>query len=118
MNIFAQRLAIDKFHRDEVCAIGLANLVDVSYVRMIEPSRRLCLLDEPPHTFLIRSNFSGQNLQRDFAIELGILSEVHFTHPACAQRRKDLVRAKACAGCNGHFFTCALQLSSTVSTWG
>ena len=29
-----------------------------------------------------------------------------------------LVRAKACARGNGHFFTCAFQLSRTVSTWG
>src|SRR5215469_15855202 len=98
MNIFAQRLAIDKFHRDEVCAIGLANLVDVSYVRMIEPCSRLCLLDEPPHTFLIRSNFSGQSLQGDFAIELGILREVDFSHAARAKRGEDFVRAKMCAG--------------------
>ena len=54
----------------------------------------------------------------DCAVETSVPGTVYLTHPACAQRRQYLVRAKACARGNGHFFTCAFQLNSTFSAWG
>ena len=61
MNYFAQRLAIDEFHRDEVHAIVLANLVDVRNVRMIQSGRGRRLLFEATHSIPICADFRRQD---------------------------------------------------------
>ncbi len=53
MDLFAQGEAVDKLHRDEVHAIVLADLINVSDVRMIERGGGLSLLRESPHAILI-----------------------------------------------------------------
>ena len=52
-NLLAERLAIHKFHRNEIHAIVLANLVDVRDVRMIERRGSLGFLGESTHAILI-----------------------------------------------------------------
>lgn len=47
----------------------------------------------------------GQNLDRDFAIQLGVLGPKNFAHPASAQRTNDLVVAQARARCQWHRLT-------------
>ena len=68
MNFFAQSLAIDELHRDEVRAFVLANLVDVRDVRMIERWGRFRLTNESVHSIAMRGQFGRQNLQCNFAI--------------------------------------------------
>ena len=80
----AQYLPVDEFHRDEVQAFAVANLIDVRDVRMIEGRRGLCLLDEAPHSILISRNFGPKNLQCDFAIQFGIQRQINFAHSARA----------------------------------
>src|SRR3989441_10215437 len=99
---FAQRLAVDELHRDEVRPIALADLIDVSDVRMIERGRGLSLLCESPHPILIRSQLHRQNLQRDFAFEFRVLRQIHLTHSARADLGVDFVATEFCACADGH----------------
>ena len=91
MNLFAQGHAIDELHHDEVGSFVFTNLMDLGDVRMIERGGRLRLTNEPLHTIAIRSNIRRQNFQRDSAIELGVLRQIHLTHPAHADLRADFI---------------------------
>src|SRR5437660_3879404 len=84
MDQFPQRLSIDELHRNEVCVAGLANFIDVSDVWVIERRGGFRFLYKPPHPVVLGGEFSSQYLQRYFAIELRILGQVHFPHPALA----------------------------------
>src|SRR2546421_3417866 len=83
-NGLAESLPIDEFHRDEICALALANLIDMGDVRMIERGRGLCLLFETPHPITIGGHVRRQNFQCDFAMKLCIFRQIHFTHSALA----------------------------------
>jgi len=51
-------------------------LIDVRDVGMIEPRSGLRLLDKAPHALLNQnSNFGRKNLDRDFAIQLGVFRQ-------------------------------------------
>src|SRR5205085_6364243 len=76
----AQRLALDELGRDEMGRICFVDLVDGENIWMVEGRCRLGFLHEPIHAAAIRGNVTGQNLQRDFASELGVLSKINFTH--------------------------------------
>ena len=91
MNLFPQRLAVYKLHRDEVRTVAFSNLVDVGNVRMIKCRGRFRLLNETPHAVLVCREVSRQNLQRNFAIKFCILRQVHFTHSARTNLRDDAV---------------------------
>ena len=84
MNQLAQRLAIDKLHRDEMHAFSFANLIDVSDVRMIQRGRGLRLLNEAPHSIGVSREIRRQNFERDIAIELVVARAKHFAHSARA----------------------------------
>src|SRR6266496_6613604 len=88
MDLFAQSLTVDKLHRDEVRAFALTNLVDVRDVRMIERCRGLRFLNKAAHAVLFGGQLTRQDLQGDFAFELCVLSQIHFTHSARAEDRK------------------------------
>ena len=75
-------------------------------------SLRLAL--EPGQPFRIGGHGFGQNLDRHFAPEFRILRPVHFSHPACTQRREDLVGSEAGAGSEAQEFSCGRD--STVAT--
>ena len=97
VNHLAQRLPFDELHRDEVQVVRFADFVDVRDVRMIESGRRLRFANEPLHPITVRSHLGGQNLQRNFAIQLCILRQVNFAHSAFADLRADFVTAESCA---------------------
>ena len=46
----------------------------------------------------MRSDVGRQNLQRNFAIELRFLCQIHLTHAARANLRADFVTTEFCAG--------------------
>ena len=48
---------------------------------MIEPRRGVGLSQEPPSCRLVGSLAFGQELERDLAIELKILGQIHLAHP-------------------------------------
>src|SRR5258708_5887168 len=79
----AQRLAIDEFSGDEMYALPygratapLVDLMNGDDVGMIQRGSGLGLLHKALHPIRMSSNISGQNLQRNFAIEFGILRQI------------------------------------------
>ena len=60
-------------------------------VGMAQRGRRLRFAYETFHAVAIRSDIGGKDLQRYFAIELGVLREIHLTHSARADFGDDAV---------------------------
>ena len=58
---------------------------------------------EPCHVVRIARQRRGQDLQRDFPLELRVPRAVHLAHPARAERREDLLWAET--------------VSSFISAW-
>ena len=74
--------------------IRFADVVNRNDVWMIQSGSGLCFANKPAHAVGICGNLSGQNLEGDFSIKLGVLSEKHLTHPAFADGREDLILIK------------------------
>jgi hypothetical protein len=47
---------------------------------------------EARHAFGVAGHRHRKDFQRDIAAKLGVARAVHFSHPACAERREDFVR--------------------------
>src|SRR5258706_16471456 len=77
MDFLAQRLAVNELHRDKVSAGALSNLVHVSDIWMIKRRCRLRFPNETFHPIAVRGDVGGQNLERYFWLELGILRQIH-----------------------------------------
>src|ERR1700686_4504385 len=56
----------------------------------------------------------GQNFDGHVASELGVVRLIHFSHAARANLREHFIRTETCAGRDGHFFSPAVQLRTTV----
>src|SRR5262249_38308179 len=91
---------------------AFANLVNMSDVRMVESRRRCCFLFESAHPIFIGDNIGGQNFQRNFAMKLSVLRQVHLTHSACAKLRADFVPTEFSTAVNCHFRN-SLRISTT-----
>src|SRR5215831_19125539 len=57
-----------------------------------------------------------EDLDRDSSIQASVTSAVDFSHPARAQRREDLVRAKSRAGSKSHRFNAAFGVHLLLAT--
>ena len=64
---------------------------------MVERRSSLGFLLEAMHSVVMSRHISGQNLQRDFTIELCILRQIHLAHPTRANLCADFVAAEFCA---------------------
>src|SRR5258706_16418372 len=102
VDFLAQRLAVNELHRDKVSAGALSNLVHVSDVRMIERRGRLRFPNETFHPIAIRCDVDRKYLERYFAIELGVLRQIHLAHPARANFGADFVATEFCGGSDSH----------------
>jgi hypothetical protein len=83
----AQRLALDELHRDEHAVAGQrADVVHRDDVRMRQPRERLRFAQQPRFLRAGRAGRAGlQQLDRDLAIELGIVAVVDHAHAAFAE---------------------------------
>jgi hypothetical protein len=97
LRVIAQRTSVDELRRDERRFAGPADLVDREDVRMIQCRGGPGFLHKPAQAVLVRRDFDRQNLQRDLAIERGVLRQVHLAHPARAERGANFVMANPCA---------------------
>ncbi len=61
--------ALDKFCRDKLLAINLAQLVDRQDIWMVKRRNGLGLLMKAPQAILVLSEIGGQKLESDLAIE-------------------------------------------------
>ena len=94
--------AFDQFHHDRADAIRLFEAVDGGDVRMIQRGERLRFPLETHQAIGSGGEEFGQDLQRNIATEPGVACLVDLAHAARAERGEDFVRAKACAGSEGH----------------
>src|SRR5438128_12646401 len=74
--------------------------MDGDDVGMIQRRGSLCFLHEALHPVGMSGDFSGQNLQRDSAIEFGIKSEIDLAHPALTNLRVDFITTESSASDN------------------
>ena len=92
-----ERLALDELHGDKGNSRSarrrraLADLVDLRDERMIEPRRSVGFSQETPSCRLVGSLAFRQELERDLAIELKILRQIHLAHPPLADFRENAV---------------------------
>ncbi len=87
----AERLALQKL-RDRVVDVAFRTEgEDGQNMRMGERRQGLRLAFEALDGLGILGEAFGKHLDRHVAVELGILGAVNFSHPACTERRNDLV---------------------------
>ena len=77
-----ERLPVDELGGDEVRAFCLANFMNRDDVWVIKRGRGLRFLDKTAQTLFVIGKLRGQQLQRDFAIELRIIGEIDLAHSA------------------------------------
>jgi hypothetical protein len=82
---FTQGCAFDEFCGDKRSGVGLIDFVDRDDVGMVQARSGLGFLLEPLHAIGIGGRSIGQNLQRHFAIEPGVLRQIHLSHATRAQ---------------------------------
>ena len=82
---------VDVLHRDEVGVLELAAVEDADHVRVLEAGRRLGLAAEALDELLVLGEAVVEDLDRDLAIELGVVGEPDVGHPARADLALELV---------------------------
>ena len=88
---------IARQNEEELSVLGLLDLVDRAYVGMVEPGSGLSLREEPVLGTLVASEFGGEELERDRALEPGVLGPVDDAHAAAAEFLDDPVMADGLA---------------------
>ena len=61
---------------------------------MIQRRQNFRFTLEPGQSLGILCEGGGQNFDRYFAIQLGVLGAIDLTHPACTDGREDFIRAE------------------------
>ena len=72
-------------------AISLVDFKNSKNVRMVQSRGGARLLLETAQTFRVLRKSTWQNLERDFATEFGVLSEIDYAHATFAKELDDLV---------------------------
>jgi hypothetical protein len=99
-----QRRAFHQFKHQRAYAVGVFQAVDAANVRMTQRGQRLCFALEACDPLGIRNEQLGQDLDRDFAIELSVSGAIDLAHPARAEQSDDLVGAEVGARGESHRF--------------
>jgi hypothetical protein len=94
----AQRLALDEFHRQEDLLAVRAHVVHGDDVGVRQASERLGLAQEASAADRVAAEARSQELERELAIELGVVGGVHHPHAARAEPREDHVAPDDLAG--------------------
>ena len=90
-NDLAERLAVDQFHRQQQPAAVLLDRVDGDDPRVVEGGDRLGLAFEPFTRRRVRSEGGRKDLQRNPAVQPGVVGEEHLSHSAFANWPDDPV---------------------------
>ena len=88
-----ERPALDVSHRQEGDAVGLADVVDLAEIRVVEPGGGLGLAEEPLAGLGPDGLLRVGDLQRHVALEMGIVGQIDRPHPTPAERPEHLVAA-------------------------
>ena len=86
-----QRAALQILHGDEGAAVLLADVMNGADVGMIQRGRGSRLALEPAQRLSVARQIVRQELQRDEAMEPGVLRFVHDAHAAAAELLDDAV---------------------------
>ena len=82
----------------ELAVGGLVDLVDCANVRVVQSRCRFGLLEEPLLGDLVPCQVGWQELDRDVAIQPGVMRQVHDAHAALAELRHDAVGPELATG--------------------
>ncbi len=93
-HLLAQRFAFEQFTDEIRRALVNARVVNGQYVRMIQRRQRLGLLLEAPQPIGIGDKILRQDLDGHVAVQPRVPRAKHFTHPARANPRGDLILVK------------------------
>jgi hypothetical protein len=96
-----ERGAVNVLHDQVWPAPELARLVQRDDVGVIQPGDDPGLPREACPVLIVRPEVGRQALERDVAIEPGVVRQLHLTHAAGAQRSEDLVGTEGRA-CDQH----------------
>src|SRR5205085_2944050 len=92
--------AVDELSGDELFGVDLVDLIDREDVWMVERGGGLCFLLEAAHAIagavVGGGDVGRENFQCDFAIELGVLSEINLTHATRAELGANFIAANPC----------------------
>jgi hypothetical protein len=97
-----ERLALDEFHDDGSYVAGFLEAVDLRDVGVIELREHLRFALEARESLGVVRERVGEDLDRDVAVELGVVGAIDLAHPAFAQQRDDLIRAELRSGAERH----------------
>ena len=89
-------LALDQLHREELETVGLFSRIDRDDVRVIEGSDSTGFAREAFMSRTVTRHLGGEDFERNITTESRIVSSIDFTHSACSERTRDLVRPKSC----------------------
>jgi len=96
-----QVVALDEFHHDCGEVRGLLEAVNRRDVGMVERREHFGFPLEARQTIRIAGQRRGQHFDRHRPLQVAVGLAIHFAHPACADRRGDLVDAETGAGSEG-----------------
>ncbi len=82
MQALRERLAFDVLHHQKIGAVLVADVVERADVRMIQAGDGLCFALEALAQFGAIGEMSGQNFDRDDAVEARVAGFVHLAHSA------------------------------------
>src|SRR4029077_14690179 len=94
--------ALQKLHDDEVNAVLLAEVVELANVGVAEVRDGARFALKTVTRRRLSRELRRKNLDSDRTIETLVDRAINLAHPACADRRDDLVRPKFCAGGKRH----------------
>src|ERR1700730_6733660 len=83
--------AIQKRHHAERLPILLVDFMNCSDICMVQSRSGLCFTAKAAQDLSISGHFVGQKLQRNKAIEFGVLGFEYYAHPAGAQLLDDAI---------------------------
>ena len=98
----AQRLALEQLGHDVRRAVVGAEVVDRGDVRMVQRPGCLRLLFEAPQTVRVLRVRSGQDLDRNIALQPLVARAIDLAHPARPDRAEDLVWPETGTRGDGH----------------
>ena len=114
VNTAIQRFALEQLHHQITDGCGIRDLgfgtrkrrvsevVDGADVRVTQGSDGARLAIEALAKPRVRGQMRRQNLNRDAAVEAGVVRAIHLAHPAGSQESLQFVPAEACAGRHRH----------------
>ena len=79
---FLQRLPVDVLEHEQVDVAALDVVMDAADVRVIDLRERARLAQQPLPRLGVEAVLRVQDLQRDFAVQLLVMADVHVSHPA------------------------------------